>query len=254
MSLATKYRNLNVKPKLRLIIMATVTAALLCACVAVLVYVRVAERDSMRNDLAVMAEMVGANSTAALSFEDSKVGDEILSSLSVKRQIVAARILTAGGRTLASYRRAAAPPSAMPSNMADGVWFEPNRLIAFKSIVLGGSKLGTVYLESDLDQLNTTLRRFAYIVAAILAAAWLLGLVLEKMPSIKLPETADPFDVNRFRVTSTLQLLLEPAPSARRRTFLAQCGHAAAEKAPFAEKYAACLLAFAIADHPPGGC
>jgi signal transduction histidine kinase/DNA-binding response OmpR family regulator len=178
MSLATKYRNLNVKPKLRLIIMATVTAALLCACVAVLVYVRVAERDSMRNDLAVMAEMVGANSTAALSFEDSKVGDEILSSLSVKRQIVAARILTAGGRTLASYRRAAAPPSAMPSNMADGVWFEPNRLIAFKSIVLGGSKLGTVYLESDLDQLNTTLRRFAYIVAAILAAAWLLGLVL----------------------------------------------------------------------------
>jgi hypothetical protein len=31
-------------------------------------------------------------------------------------------------------------------------------------------------------------------------------------------------------------------------------GHAAAEKAPFAEKYAACLLAFAIADHPPGGC
>ena len=178
MSLAKKYRNLNVKPKLRLIIMATVTVALLCACAAVLVYVRIAERDSMRNDLAVMAEMVGANSTAALSFEDSKVGDEILASLSVKHQIVAARILTAGGRTLATYRRAAAPPSAMPADRGDGVWFEPNRLIAFKSIVLGGSKLGTVYLESDLDQLNSTLRRFAYIVVAILAAAWLLGLVL----------------------------------------------------------------------------
>jgi hypothetical protein len=45
--------------------MATVTAALLCACAAVLVYDRIAARDSMRNDLAVMAEMLGANSTAA---------------------------------------------------------------------------------------------------------------------------------------------------------------------------------------------
>jgi signal transduction histidine kinase/CheY-like chemotaxis protein/HPt (histidine-containing phosphotransfer) domain-containing protein len=66
----------------------------------------------------------------------------------------------------------------MPPDTGDGVRFEPNRLIAFKSIMLGGSKLGTVYLESDLDQLNTTVRRFAYIVVAILAAAWLLALVL----------------------------------------------------------------------------
>jgi hypothetical protein len=102
MSLAKHYRNLNVKSKLRLIVMATVTAALLCACAAVFVYVRIAQRDSIRNDLGVMAEMVAANSTAALSFEDSKVGDEILSSMSVKHQIVAARILTADDRTLAS--------------------------------------------------------------------------------------------------------------------------------------------------------
>jgi signal transduction histidine kinase/CheY-like chemotaxis protein len=178
MSLANTYRNLNVRLKLRLIVMATVTAALLCACAAVLVYDRIAERESMRNDLEVMAEMVGANSTAALSFEDSRVGEEILSTLRVKRQIVAARILTPAGRSLAAYRRKSAPPSAMPAVTADGVWFEPHRLIAFKSIMLGGTKLGTVYLESDLEQLDTTLRRFAWIVAAILIGAWLLGLSL----------------------------------------------------------------------------
>ena len=178
MSLSNSYRNLNVRHKLRLIIMATVTAALLCACAAVLVYDRIAARESMRNDLEVMAEMLGANSTAALSFEDKQVGEEILSSLRVKRQIVAARILTAGGRSLASYRRVSAPPSAMPAITADGVWFEPHRLVAFKSVMLSGAKLGTLYLESDLDQLDTTLRRFACIVAAILLGAWLLGLAL----------------------------------------------------------------------------
>ncbi|MGA2597223.1 MAG: response regulator [Bryobacteraceae bacterium] len=176
MNLGNTYRNLNVRHKLRLIIMTTVTGALLCACAAILVYGRIAARASMRNDLAVMAEMLGANSTAALSFDDPQVAAEILSSLRVKRQIVAARILTAAGRSLASYRRASAPPSAMPALTADGVWFEPHRLVAFQSVTLSGAKLGTLYLESDLEQLDTTLRRSAWTMLGILVGAWLLGL------------------------------------------------------------------------------
>jgi signal transduction histidine kinase/DNA-binding response OmpR family regulator/HPt (histidine-containing phosphotransfer) domain-containing protein len=172
------YRDLSVRHKLRLIIMTAVTAALLCACAAVLVYDRIAARNSMRNDLAVMAEMVGANSTAALSFEDAQVGTEILSSLRVKRQIVSARILTAAGTPFAYYLRAGAAPSMMPDAKWDGVWFEPDRLVAFRSVRLSGSRLGTVYLESDLEQLDTTLHRFAEIVAAILLGAWLLALGL----------------------------------------------------------------------------
>jgi signal transduction histidine kinase/DNA-binding response OmpR family regulator len=185
MDLRGTYRNLSVRHKLRLIVMATVTVALVCACAAVVLYDHFASRASMRNDVEVMAQMLGANSTAALSFDDAKVGEEILSSLRVKRHIVAARILTAAGRTLASYRRAAVPPSAMPlppSPMPapdfDGSWFEPDRLVAFQSIRLGGTKLGTVYLESDLDELGTRLHRFAWMVLAILLGAWLLGLAL----------------------------------------------------------------------------
>jgi signal transduction histidine kinase/DNA-binding response OmpR family regulator len=177
MKLMDRYRNLSVRHKLRLIVMTTVTAALLCACAAVVVYDRVAARESMRNDLGVMAEMLGANSTAALSFEDGKVGEEILSSLRVKRQIVAARILTADGRTLASYHRPASRQEDMPA-IREGVWFEPHRLVTFKGIQFSGARLGTVYLESDLTQLATRLRRVAWIVAAILLGAWFLALAL----------------------------------------------------------------------------
>jgi len=177
-SLALNYRNLAVRHKLRLIVMATVTAALLCACTAVLVYDRITVRESMRNDLAVMADLLAANSTAALSFEDSKVGEELLSSLRVKRQIVSAKLLTPDGHALAAYRRTAASASAMPAITGDGVWFEPHRLVAFKTASLGGARLGTVYLESDLEQLDTTLHRFAWIVADILLGAWLLGFLL----------------------------------------------------------------------------
>jgi len=58
MRAANIYRNLPVRHKLRLVIMVTVTLALLCACAAVLAYDRLAARDSMRTDLQVLAEML----------------------------------------------------------------------------------------------------------------------------------------------------------------------------------------------------
>jgi signal transduction histidine kinase/ActR/RegA family two-component response regulator len=158
--------------------MGTVTLALLCACAAVLTYDRMAARSSMRNDLDVLAEMLGANSTAALSFNDGPVAAEILSTLRAKRHIVAADVFAAGGRPLASYRRSSEPAAAVPSIRTDGAWFQPRRLILFKTIGLDGVKIGTIYLESDLDELDTRLRRFAWIVSAILLGAWLLAFAL----------------------------------------------------------------------------
>ena len=178
MKAAHTYRNLPVRHKLRLIIMGTVTLALLCACAAVLTYDRMAARSSMRNDLDVLAEMLGANSTAALSFNDGPVAAEILSTLRAKRHIVAADVFTAGGRPLASYRRSSEPAASVPSIGTDGAWFQPRRLILFKTIGLDGVKIGTIYLESDLDELDTRLRRFAWIVSAILLGAWLLAFAL----------------------------------------------------------------------------
>jgi hypothetical protein len=172
------YRNLNVKHKLRLMIMVTVTLALLCTCAALLTYDRAAARRSMRNDLEVMAEMLGNSSTAALTFGDSLAGNEILSSLRAKRQIVAAKILTAGGRPLGEYRRLGAPDSVMPAMRADAAWFEPKRLVLFKSISMDGTRLGTVYLEADLEQLDTRFRQLTGIMSAVLLGAWILAFAL----------------------------------------------------------------------------
>ena len=171
------YRNLPVKQKLRLIVMVTVTMALLSAAGAVLAYDRVAARTAMRNDLQVLAEMLSANTTAALSFDDSKTGTELLSTLTAKRQIVAAQIFGATGRPFASYRRASAAKSS-PTLRPDGAWFEPTRLIVYKSVVLSGAKIGTIYLESDLSELDARLQRFALITAVILLATWLLAFAL----------------------------------------------------------------------------
>ena len=84
----TRYRNLAVKHKLRLIILFAVVAALIPASIAVVTYDQIAARREMRSDLDVLAEIVGSNSTAAITFGDRRAAEELLSGLKAKKHIV----------------------------------------------------------------------------------------------------------------------------------------------------------------------
>jgi signal transduction histidine kinase/DNA-binding response OmpR family regulator len=172
-------RSLSIKQKLRLIIMITVGAALVLACVAVLGYDYIVFRASTQNDLGVLAEIFGSNTTAALSFGDRKATEEILSGLKAERHIARACIYSSDGQLFAVYQRESTPQEfATPLLRSEGSWFEEGRLIVFKHITLRRRTIGTIYLESDLGQIQERLRRFSSIVLVILSAAsWLaLGL------------------------------------------------------------------------------
>jgi len=174
-----RYRDLSIAHKLRLVIMLTVSAALILACTAVLIYDRLAARDSMRNDLMVEAAIFSTNSTAALSFKDLAAENELLSTLEAKRQISSAVVFTADGKPFASYRRADEPNRPVPpAPRADGCWFEGDRLVLFRGIAIGEKKLGTFYIESDLSEIETRFNRLAVIILGILLGASLLALLL----------------------------------------------------------------------------
>jgi len=179
LSLGFRYRDLPIRHKLRLIVMATVGAALLVACGALLVYDYYTLRDSMRRDLGVLAEMIGDNSTAALSFGDRKTAGELLSGLRAKRSLLTAAIYSADGQLFASYRRdpAASAPRSFPSN-GNGGSFANGRLYIFQRIALQQQWIGGIYLESDLGEVYSKLRQFMLIVLFTLMVALLLAFIL----------------------------------------------------------------------------
>jgi signal transduction histidine kinase/CheY-like chemotaxis protein len=179
MSLAARYRDLPIRHKLRLIVMATVAIAGAAACAAILVYQYYTLRDSLRRDLSVLAEIIADNSTAALSFGDRKTAEELLSGLRAKRSIVTAAIYSSDGKLFAGYKRdpaAPAPPSVpMQEERAS---FENQRLHIFQQIVLQQQLIGSIYLESDLGEVYSRLRQFSLIVLFDLIGALLLVLIL----------------------------------------------------------------------------
>jgi len=173
------FRNLSIKHKLNLIILLVSLVALLLASVSFMAYDFVISRRAMVRDLTTLAEMIGNNSTAALAFNDQDSANETLAALRAKPQIVSACIYNRDGSPFASYSPGGQSGSlAPPDPRADGSQFTTDRLTLFREIKLDGDLVGTVYLESDLEELHTRLRRYITILGIIIAASLCVSLVL----------------------------------------------------------------------------
>ena len=170
-------QNLSIKRKLTIIVMAASSAALLLACAAFGLYDKITFQQSMVEDLEIQAEIIATNSTAALTFGDGKAIEEMLAALKAKRSIVAACVYNKSGQPFARYLRSGSADSSAPTPPAgNSSEFRSNDLIVFHRIVWDGEMIGTVFIQSDLNELRARLQRLASIVAVVLAGA--LGIAL----------------------------------------------------------------------------
>ena len=171
-------RNFSIKQKLTFIVMAASSVALLLACAAFGLYDKITFQQSMVEDLKIQAEIIATNSTAALTFGDGKAIEEMLAALKAKRSIVAACVYNKNGLPFARYLRNGSSdlPARRTTPAGNSSEFRANDLIVFQRIVWDGEMIGTVFIQSDLNDLQARLQRLASIVAVVLAGA--LGIAL----------------------------------------------------------------------------
>jgi signal transduction histidine kinase/CheY-like chemotaxis protein/HPt (histidine-containing phosphotransfer) domain-containing protein len=199
------FADLPLPHKLMVIIMLTSSAVLLLACVALGIYDAFTFRHSMMRDLSTLAKIVGQNSTVALVTSNRPAAREILSVLNAKQNIVAACIYSKQGERFAEYKRGTGR-GALPAHPPAGEEqrYRVDRLGVFRRISLDGEQVGTVYIESDLRELDDRLRRYAGILALVMVvstgAALLLSSRLQRIisdPVLHLVETAKAVSTNK---------------------------------------------------------
>jgi len=94
------FRNASINRKLTLIVMVASTVALLVACALLLAYDIFTFRESMKEDLAVVADGITINIAPALDFGDSQFAEDILAGLAARQNVVASCVFltsTGGG-------------------------------------------------------------------------------------------------------------------------------------------------------------
>ena len=92
---------LKIRQKLQAITMLTVAVALSLASVALTGYEFFNLRHTMERESKMLAEMIGQNSTAALTFEDYRSAQELLQSLRAHPSVVTGAIYTPQGMVAA---------------------------------------------------------------------------------------------------------------------------------------------------------
>jgi signal transduction histidine kinase/CheY-like chemotaxis protein len=155
------FQNLSIRRKLTLIIMVTTCAAMFIACAVFLGFDIYNFRQSKVHDLETLAEILAANSTAAMTFSEARTAHEVLQPLRVIDHVIAAGIYQSSGKIFATYVRNAGPSSfVFPLPEPAGSRFERNRLVVFRGILLDGKQIGTVVIASDLEELSELLRLY----------------------------------------------------------------------------------------------
>jgi two-component system, sensor histidine kinase len=177
-------KTLSIRRKLLLLAMITSTGALLVTATACMTFDVWTFREKMTRDLKISAEVIGANCSAALAFGDGGDARQTLASFRGDPHIIAACIYGPEGKVFATYARAAttgapaAAPVFPPRELADTARFTAGALEVFHVVSTDGKPAGTLYLRSDLGQLQERIARYAMILIGMLAASTAIAFLL----------------------------------------------------------------------------
>lgn len=173
------FQDVPIRKKLRRITMLTTIVALSLTGVALIIYELVIYRSVMTRELMSLADVIGANSAAALTFNDPKAAEQTLAALRKDARITLAVIFTKEGNTFAVYRRRPLEDDVVPiAPSAEGSRIEGGRLVMFHPIILDREKIGTLYVQADTREVYAHVQASALIVLGVLVASSLVALFL----------------------------------------------------------------------------
>ncbi len=176
-------QNTSIRRKLTVVNLATSCLALAFACLGFAIYERASIRAEMRSELSTLADTLGANTAASLTFNEPKSAQKVLSALRAESHIVTACLYDNERTLFAEYRRPGVSPGApMPAWHEDVAEFSADSLTLYRSLSVGGQNAGTIVIVSDLGLLRAKLREYAEIAAIVLllsiVAAFLVSSLL----------------------------------------------------------------------------
>jgi PAS domain S-box-containing protein len=190
-------RHLPIQRKLVWFIFLTTLTVLLGSNVALFIYESRSFQQATAQNLTTMGDIIAANSTAALIYDDPKLAQEIISGIKAEPDITAAALYDKQGRLYATYP-AKAPKTAFPSSPGEiGGRFSLRDFVLFRPVVQGDNVVGTLFIRSDLNAMYRRLGVYSLVLFGVLFGSAVLAYVLSNFlqkqisqPILELAETA----------------------------------------------------------------
>jgi len=172
-------RGKSIQRKLMRVVILSCFAVVILTCSTFFIYEIVTFRQTYVRELSTLGQIIASNSTAAIAFDDTEVGTEILAALKADPHVVAACIYDEDGKIFSFY------PSELKLTLPEspgqeGYNFRHSYLEGFQSIMQGSKKLGTLYLKSDMEAMYERFRLYGGMVTLIIVLSLILSYLLSK--------------------------------------------------------------------------
>ncbi len=191
-----KIKDIPIRCKLILIMGIAAGFALLLSSSALITNEYITMRLMLSKELSSLADVVGWNSAAALTFDDVKAAEETLSALRSKPEIIAAFLYDKEGHLFAQYLIDKTVHNTLEMEMGKGMitlgpladrlsgngavtQYEHNGYLhLMRPLVLEGEQIGLIHLVDDMSKIGKILRTYFMIMGFIISISLLLVILL----------------------------------------------------------------------------
>jgi len=167
----SRFQSISLRRKLQGIILITAGIVLLLSFSMLMVMEIDSAQDESKTRLRALAKVLGANSSAAMTFLDKKAAQEVLATLSTQTDVLLAQLIKPNGEIFSDYQS-----SLHSKNHNSGLFSQ--RIVVKEEIDLQGEKIGTILIEADMSGVRKTLAKQGIVSLTILIIAMVFATLL----------------------------------------------------------------------------
>ncbi len=202
-----RLRDSSIRAKLNLLGTMTAGIALILACVMFVMNDVSATKHAMVQHLNTLAEVLGGNCIAALTFNDAKAANDVLASLRFEPTIHFAVVYDRHGRPFATYNteeREISTSFSEAVGQQGHVFRRDGTLQIVASVLDNNEEIGTVVLNAGMAQVDARFHRQMLTAVGVLIVSLLLSYLLSSrlqkfvsLPIMNLATTAERISQSR---------------------------------------------------------
>ncbi|MES9946849.1 MAG: ATP-binding protein [Candidatus Thiodiazotropha sp.] len=171
-------RNASIKHKLEVIILLITASALLLSLLLFMILEMRSARGEAATRLQSLALLLGANSNAAITFNDRNTASDILATLSTQNDVIEAVILLNNGDVFASYQASNLKENDDYNNGRSSVGAYFSLVSVNEMILLDGETIGSLRIVGDMSRARSllfhqSLMALGVFIVSMLFAFWL---------------------------------------------------------------------------------
>ena len=174
-----RFGDLSIRVKLITVIVTTTIITLSISALAFLYNDQKSYQARLARDVSMLTDILADNCISAVSFDDAATAEEVLRSVKRNDAIEWAMIALPDGSRFASFAaEGRTAPEQPPAVLIGEESFTDNSYTVAKAIRQGSEIIGTIYVESNLDELTARFYWFLQIGIFVTITASLVGLFI----------------------------------------------------------------------------